>query len=1497
MKLISMHVDDFGGLHNYDYTFDEGLNVVLHDNGWGKTTMATFLKAMLYGYDTRRSKDITENERKRYLPWQGGKYGGYLDFESEGVQYRIYRTFGETPRFDSAKVIRLDTKTTARIPADKIGETLFHLDANAFQRSVFINQNGLSIDGAASSIHTRLNALVSQANDVAAYDGAIAKLTQQVKVYEKTGARGQLGDITKQITERERLRDQLERDIYAQDAARERIIQIDGLLSVIDKDLAEKNKKLDAVSGEGKKREAAQKMLDDLRKQIASIQQEMTAIETELGGQVPTGEEIDQIKRYEQTLISLRKRIGELEAAHEKYTLEYKAIVEAYDGALPTAAQLDEIQAVYGEIQGIISSGSAEVMDTHAPEEYELIKAAEERTPGYIKQLQAAVDSQSVIQKLTRQQDAQKRDIQSESESWASKTKRYKELKAEMASLEAELKAQEQYSATRLGPAIKGLEDYQKKQQNLTQKQAYVQAQIQRETASWNEKKKRFEELKQEAATLQAQLEQQGTFEDERIRLAIAKLEELQRKQQRVDEKKEYIPSISMTDKEKMLLAEYPGELPGPEEGNEILGRYRDTLRHQAAAQGLSARLDGERSKANSLTTSLAQLESVTGAHADAVEEPKKVSGAVMIGLGVAIIIAGAALGIVVNPMMAAIAVIGVLLIILGVSGKSTYQKKLQAYDAYMKASAQRQEADRQKEETRAQLTREAAEIAALEEQLSQHNQAIAENDQIVSAWIAQWGAAGSETSEPVIAGILDRAARVRRLREKKEEMDFVQKYINEQTSQIEADRESVDALYPEYAGKSVPEALGILRTGEMNYKITKDKLQSASRSLKKYISDAGLSEEQLSQEASPGIPELQGLLRTIVIDLVSAYRTRREMNVQYPEIVDLSYDDALKLLRDRQSAYQVTEIQYKTAERNYNRFIKDSGASPVDLELEQSPRMPMLTQACESTSKEIERRLNDANSPLSELDLDTDLEHILQALKEAAEYLNVYRQYDSKLKDKATRQRKKQEQLDALQRKQVGLLMEAHLPQKTEDLPVLLATTREAIGNAAQLQAKIVDLERDQEKQKQSLRVAEYTLKGFIDKYGHFEQEDGDMLIGIYDRAGIYSEKLAAREQLEKQAVSVENEHQSPAEGTAGAEEAALRTEVERLKERRDSLLIEYTQTSDAIRQSDSSLEKYPDLQQDIQGLYEQKQKVQNKLAILKRTIQLITRAKENLANRYLSKVEQLFNSYMQVWLNNDAIRGLLDINFNVSIEENNSVHVAEGYSTGYCDMIDFCMRLALVDTLFEKEQPFLILDDPFVNLDADRLEKALELLNVMAANKQIIYFVCHPIRAVETEENSASRAEFLKLAEATRRTTSSTKSEGSQRRTAVRKSPKEMYKITGLSTSLAFRPANPNYTITNNIFSMSFVLTESGVPKDCCYELFFIDAVGHVLNDRQLIEISNGKLSTQRVQFSLNTRDDSGNEFELMIRESGQDDYDVVARYPFRAKLAFTGTFNFDF
>ena len=99
------------------------------------------------------------------------------------------------------------------------------------------------------------------------------------------------------------------------------------------------------------------------------------------------------------------------------------------------------------------------------------------------------------------------------------------------------------------------------------------------------------------------------------------------------------------------------------------------------------------------------------------------------------------------------------------------------------------------------------------------------------------------------------------------------------------------------------------------------------------------------------------------------------------------------------------------------------------------------------------------------------------------------------------------------------------------------------------------------------------------------------------------------------------------------------------------------------------------------------------------------------------------------------------------------------------------------------------------------------------------------------------------------------------------------------------------------DTLCGMNFVMNDLGMPKDNSYELFFIDAKGHVLNERQLLEIKGGKLSTERVQFCLNTRDDSGDQYELMIRESGQDDYEVVARLPFKAKLAFAGTDSFDF
>ena len=94
MQIKKIHISNFGKLHEMQMDFSEGLNVINGENGWGKSTLAAFLKAMLYGMDVTTKRSLLENERRRYKPWQGGAYGGSMEFEANGKSYRMERQQG-----------------------------------------------------------------------------------------------------------------------------------------------------------------------------------------------------------------------------------------------------------------------------------------------------------------------------------------------------------------------------------------------------------------------------------------------------------------------------------------------------------------------------------------------------------------------------------------------------------------------------------------------------------------------------------------------------------------------------------------------------------------------------------------------------------------------------------------------------------------------------------------------------------------------------------------------------------------------------------------------------------------------------------------------------------------------------------------------------------------------------------------------------------------------------------------------------------------------------------------------------------------------------------------------------------------------------------------------------------------------------------------------------------------------------------------------------------
>ena len=50
MKLIKCHIENFGKLSDFTYDFTDGCNTVCEENGWGKSTLAAFLRVMLFGF-------------------------------------------------------------------------------------------------------------------------------------------------------------------------------------------------------------------------------------------------------------------------------------------------------------------------------------------------------------------------------------------------------------------------------------------------------------------------------------------------------------------------------------------------------------------------------------------------------------------------------------------------------------------------------------------------------------------------------------------------------------------------------------------------------------------------------------------------------------------------------------------------------------------------------------------------------------------------------------------------------------------------------------------------------------------------------------------------------------------------------------------------------------------------------------------------------------------------------------------------------------------------------------------------------------------------------------------------------------------------------------------------------------------------------------------------------------------------------------------------------
>ena len=233
MIIEACHIAQFGKWKDADFSFSPGKNSFFWDNGYGKTSFIYFFKLMFYGVSGDRKQDLEENERKHYMPFQGASFGGWIIFRIGEKRYRLERSFGLKKSEDIFRLFDEDSGKESKDYSENIGEELFSLDAESFQRVCMISHEDLHFS-MNSRMHAKLGNVAEDQEDM--------KKFQQVQTILKDGINAlspnrRTGNIFKLKMQEE----ELSSGLYGKEALENAVLSIEKeVLSLTEKEARRK---------------------------------------------------------------------------------------------------------------------------------------------------------------------------------------------------------------------------------------------------------------------------------------------------------------------------------------------------------------------------------------------------------------------------------------------------------------------------------------------------------------------------------------------------------------------------------------------------------------------------------------------------------------------------------------------------------------------------------------------------------------------------------------------------------------------------------------------------------------------------------------------------------------------------------------------------------------------------------------------------------------------------------------------------------------------------------------------------------------------------------------------------------------------------------------------------------------------------------------------------------------------------------------------------------
>ncbi len=316
MRVIKCSIEGFGKILNQEYIFKKELQSFCEENGWGKSTLATFIKVMFFGFADEGKRDELSNERKRYKPWQGGVYGGSLTFETQGKTYIMSRTFGTKSKDDSFLLQDAVTNLPSNDYTDNIGEELFQIDHDSFCRTIYVSQNDCETVST-DSIHAKIGNLAENTNDINQYEIIQKRLTDclnSMSPGRKTGSirrrQEQIYELEESVRRIPEIEEAIRLNTEKRDLERERKSELAVMREKLQKELS--------VISQAKDLQSEKRQYDNLCTQTAKGKEELEQSRLLFKGSVPSPEVLQKMSKNISELSALHTRSASFQFSREE---------------------------------------------------------------------------------------------------------------------------------------------------------------------------------------------------------------------------------------------------------------------------------------------------------------------------------------------------------------------------------------------------------------------------------------------------------------------------------------------------------------------------------------------------------------------------------------------------------------------------------------------------------------------------------------------------------------------------------------------------------------------------------------------------------------------------------------------------------------------------------------------------------------------------------------------------------------------------------------------------------------------------------------------------------------------------------------------------------------------------------------------------------------------------------------------------------------------------